>query len=541
VDGAQSVPTQLDRENPNFGRVSACKRVARSLYMGTAPGANRERKGINDQRVKLACVMPGEPIAVFDNALSRLAAKGKYIQQDGDRYWIDTSPNLNRTAEDYRESYLRQGEELLAEANQLLSKEASRRGLFDGVHAAQLDSSGIPDEPSTRLVLLATQYSHKRGQGESSPALQWCSSCVQSKGNSPRQYANALIFLAPDKDNLENLFQALADRRAWQKVIDEKLLLNLTVNQENQAAAKIEDATRAIAARIPETWCHLLVPYQSEPGPQGPSWDERRLSGGKGSLAERASEKCSQEDLLAEQLGARAIRDKLNAFLWRERPHVEVRELVDWCRKYLFLPRISSDQVILNALINPQAAMSGESTFHLADGFEAGSTEGSPGRYLGLRHQASSSTQLPSLNSLIVKDEVALAQIEADRVRPVDLLPPKPGDGDGDRPEKPPIKPFTGEGPVKPAGGVGPPPDAPPKPQLPSRYVASVRLDPTRASLQMSAFVEEVMSHLQALPGALIEMTLEVQVNAPGGIDEQTARIVLENSAALKVDKPGLY
>ena len=57
VDGGQSVPTRLDAENPNFGRVSACKRVARSLYMGTAPGANRERKGINDQRVKLACVM----------------------------------------------------------------------------------------------------------------------------------------------------------------------------------------------------------------------------------------------------------------------------------------------------------------------------------------------------------------------------------------------------------------------------------------------------------------------------------------------------
>jgi hypothetical protein len=82
---------------------------------------------------------------------------------------------------------------------------------------------------------------------------------------------------------------------------------------------------------------------------------------------------------------------------------------------------------------------------------------------------------------------------------------------------------------------------APPKPQLPTRYVASVKLDPIRASLQMSAFVEEVMSHLQALPGAQIEMTLEVQVNAPGGIDESTARIVLENSAALKVEKPGLY
>ena len=71
--------------------------------------------------------------------------------------------------------------------------------------------------------------------------------------------------------------------------------------------------------------------------------------------------------------------------------------------------------------------------------------------------------------------------------------------------------------------------------------MASVKLDPNRASLQMSAFVEEVMSHLQALPGVQVEITLEVQVNAPGGIDDQPARIVLENSATLKIDKPGLY
>ena len=43
------------------------------------------------------------------------------------------------------------------------------------------------------------------------------------------------------------------------------------------------------------------------------------------------------------------------------------------------------------------------------------------------------------------------------------------------------------------------------------------------------------------MPGAQIEMTLEMQLNAAGGIEEQTARIVLENSAQLKVDQPGLY
>jgi len=472
--------------------------------------------------------MPGEPIAVFGDALRRLGDRGRYIQQDGDRYWIDTSPNLNRTAEDYRESYLRQKDELLAELNQQISKEAVKRGDFSGVHAAQIDSSGIPDDPATRLVLMAAQYTHRRGV-DFSAALQWAGDALQSKGNSPRQYQNTLVFLAPDEQNLENLFLALAERKAWEKVLDEKLLLNLTVNQENQAAAKIQDAVRTIAARIPETWCHLLVPYQSEPGPHGASWDEKKLSGGKGSLAERVAKKCIQEDLLANQLGARAIRDKLNAFLWKERPHVEVRELVDWCRKYLYLPRITADQVILDALVNPSAALTGESTFYLADSFDEAS-----GRYKGLRPQQASSSQLPSLNSLVVKEEMAKAQTPE---QPAPISPPggeTTGGNVGHRPENVPIPGNTG------GGGIAPPPP-PPQPTRKTTFVASLKLDPMRAGLQMGDFLDEVMSHLQALPGAEVNLSVEVHVKVPDGIDDATARIALENSRSLKVDNPQVY
>jgi hypothetical protein len=314
-------------------------------------------------------------------------------------------------------------------------------------------------------------------------------------------------------------------------VVDEKLLLNLTVNQENQAAAKIQDATSAIAARIPETWCHLLVPYQSEPGPHGASWDEKRLSGGKGSLPERAAEKCIQEDLLANQLGARSIRDKLNAFLWREKPHVEVRELVDWCRKYLYLPRIAADQVILNALVNPSAALTGEATFYLADSFDQGS-----GRYQGLRPQQASSSQLPSLNSLIVKEEVAKAQSPEPQLSPKTAVGGgATGGSSGYRPETPTTLGTKG------SGGIAPPPVAPPSPAQKTTFTASLKLDPIRAGLQLGDFLDEVMSHLQALPGSEVNLSVEVHVKAPNGIDDQTARIVLENSRALKVDNPQIY
>ena len=37
VDGSNSLPLSLDRENPNLGRYSACRRVSRTIYMGSAP------------------------------------------------------------------------------------------------------------------------------------------------------------------------------------------------------------------------------------------------------------------------------------------------------------------------------------------------------------------------------------------------------------------------------------------------------------------------------------------------------------------------
>jgi hypothetical protein len=62
-----------------------------------------------------------------------------------------------------------------------------------------------------------------------------------------------------------------------------------------------------------------------------------------------------------------------------------------------------------------------------------------------------------------------------------------------------------------------------------------------RAGLQMGDFLDEVMSHLQALPGAEVNLSVEVHVKVANGIDDATARVVLENSRSLKVDNPQMY
>jgi predicted AAA+ superfamily ATPase len=60
VDGPSSLPLRIDADQPNLGKLNAARRVARTIYLGSAPTSTAAHRGIEDRRVKLGCVMPGE-------------------------------------------------------------------------------------------------------------------------------------------------------------------------------------------------------------------------------------------------------------------------------------------------------------------------------------------------------------------------------------------------------------------------------------------------------------------------------------------------
>ena len=116
VDGPNSLPLKLDSELPNLGKFSACRRVARTIYMGSAPTTAAAHKGIEDRRVKLGCVMPGESPAVFGDALRRMAGAATYLYQDGPHYWYSTQPTVTKLAEDRAEQLKREPDKVAAGA-----------------------------------------------------------------------------------------------------------------------------------------------------------------------------------------------------------------------------------------------------------------------------------------------------------------------------------------------------------------------------------------------------------------------------------------
>jgi predicted AAA+ superfamily ATPase len=91
IDGPHSLPLRLDQENPNLGRYSACRRVARTIYVGSAPTLHTANKGLEDRQIKLGCAQPGESVATFGDALRRLTDNATHLYVDGRRYRLARS------------------------------------------------------------------------------------------------------------------------------------------------------------------------------------------------------------------------------------------------------------------------------------------------------------------------------------------------------------------------------------------------------------------------------------------------------------------
>ncbi len=522
VDGPDSLPLQLDRETPTLGRYSAARRVARTLFLATAAGSpggghaktsQAKNPGVGDQRIRLGCTQPGETPAVFADALRRLSDRAKYIHQDGNRYWISTKPNLNRLAEDRASELLREPEVLHAEIVRRLRQDRER-GDFAGVHICPETTGDVPDEMAARLVVMPPAVPHRRGQADT-PALTRAKETLEARGSSPRLNRNTLVFLAPDRRALADLVDVAAHYLAWKSVCDEEEPLNLDAFQRNQATAKKSGADETTRLRIRETWIHALVPSQPDATAEI-AWDEVKVTGGE-PLAKRTSTKLRMDELLMPEMGGIRLRMELDRWLWKDKDkdHLSVGQLAEYFARYLYLPRITGRQALVRAIEDGLSFLTIHDTFGLAESYQE-----SQARYLGLRLGKTLSPVIED-KTLLIKPEVAQRQSD-------DELTMVPG-----AQEEYPLPPDSSQDIAE-----GAPPYDGPKRQ-PTFFHGSVKLQDHRIGIDAGSIAEEVVQHLSTLPGAEVEVSLELQIRAPGGVQDDLIRTVTENCNTLKFESFG--
>ena len=317
---------------------------------------------MDDRRVKLGCVLPGESAAIFGDALRRLASEATYLYQDGARVWYDTQPTVTKLARDLAAQLERDPDKVAEEIKGRVQADAAKRGDFHGVHCFPREAADVPDDPSVRLVILGTDRYYIKGGG--SPAEARASALLDSRGTAPRLCRNAVVFLAPDRTRL----------------------------QEEDGRVK---------GQIPEVFQWLLAPVQSKPQSEI-EWEALRLMGA-GELAVRTSARLRREELLVTSYGSTRLRMDLDRIpLWQD--HVAIRQLAEHYSRYTYLQRVEDPSVIAETVRDGVGLLTWEAdTFAYAEGYDD-----DKGRYLGLRAGATLSKPLTADDpGLVVRPAIA--------------------------------------------------------------------------------------------------------------------------------------
>jgi hypothetical protein len=514
IDGKRSLTYKIDAENPRFGKYMASRRVARAIFLGSAPSVKEQRvRGIEDIRVRLGVVQPGEQVAVFNDVIGHMEKKLTHLYGNNQRYWYDLPPNLRRTVED-RAQQISQ-DDLEVEIERRL-KGFKERSDFHGVHPCSNSSFDVPDEQAVRLVVMGPTCKHKSGQSNSK-AITTAKEILLNHGNTPRIYCNMLAFVAPDQEIGQGLESETRFYLAWNSVVDDAEALNLDAHQNNQAKDSRKKSNDTVDSRLKETYCWLLVPVQDGANPV--EWEITRISGGAESHIVKAAKKMHSGEQLILKWSPALLRMELDHWLWREQDYLSVKKLWNYLSSYCYLSRLRDEGVLLSAI---KEGLDSQEYFGYAKGVA------DDGSYFGLTLGNGSFN--PDLNGVLVKPDIVRSKIVSEKPP---VLPGTVSNGHD-------IPYETTSGPDQWGDeGHAVPPIIKPEEKKPRRFYGTVQLNSTRIGRDAGTIAEEVIQHLTSLVGSNIEVTLEIQASMPDGVPDHTVRTVTENCTTLKFSSFG--
>jgi uncharacterized protein len=504
IDGPDSRPYAIDGHVPALGQYNATRRVARTIFIGSAPSVAEQRvRGLEEVRIRLGCTQPGEPTAVFGDALRRMGGQLTYLYTDGSRYWYDTRPTVNKLARDRAQSFRKA--RINAEIIERLRSVPKNRD-FAAFHVCPPETTDVVDEDRVRVVVLGPDSTHKRTTYETA-ALQDAGRLLENRGNSQRLYKNMLVFIAPDENDAEALGAAARSYLAWDSIREERDQLNLDAQQRRQVETSLEKEDETFDLRLRSTYSWLLVPTQ--PDPMKPIKLQASKISGDDNFYDRAARRLRNDGLLIYQWSPDILRMELDKYIWDEERGWEVglKQLWEYLARYCYFPRLFDHEVLMQAI--KEGVGRPDAPFAYATG------RSDAGYHTGLLYNSLGTIYFDDSSLIVHPDHI----IEPPEVK------------------RPPRTRREIEPPEEKREKLGKKPE--PREKRPVRYYGRVEIDPKRVHKDMGVIVEEVIERLTSQVGCEVEITLEITAKQLGGFDAGTVRTVAENSRTLKFEHYG--
>ncbi len=522
VDGERAATTAIEGQDTRLGSVQACRRAARTIFLGSAPSTtNQMVRGIKVERVILGAAQPGQTVGLYKDALRRLGDRLHFLNSANSRYYLDTRPNLRREMEE-RKRRFQDKEEVVPAIRERVQKSFAT-GLFGGIHTFTA-SGDVPDDWQLRLVVLPPDAAFSRsGQ---SLATEQALAILKHRGEQPRFKQNRLLFLAADYDSVSRLKDQVRSTLAWQSIVADirELKLNLDQYQAQQATRSLDDAQDALRRMVRETYRWLLAPMQEARPGKGLSeirWEHFPLNSGAPNLTQEIEHVLKENELLITQWAPIHLAKVLKDWFWKgDVPDYPALTVWHQCCQQLYLPRLKDNNVFAAAIAD---GADSRDFFGLAQGQEGD-------RYLGFNYGKRTPVYLDA-SLVLIEPRWAAAYEEARRreeTAPREeegrrQVPPSPGGQGGgadngveDRP-----------------GGVKPLVLLPVK-AAKKRFYGSVELNPILAKKQFADLVDEVIQQFTTRPNVKVRITIDIEAETGSSFDDSIQRAVKENCHALK-------
>ncbi|MFA7234004.1 MAG: DUF499 domain-containing protein [Terrimicrobiaceae bacterium] len=514
VDGERAETTMLEAKETRFGSVQAARRVARTVFLSSAPSSVNMKagtRGIDRARVLLGCLQPGQTSSLYSDALNRLADQLHYMSSSGDkaqdatRYWFDTRANLRREMEE-RKKRFEDKNEVRGRMAEIVKKLAAGATFFDGVHIFT-PHSDVPDDSALRLVVLPPEqfYSREEPRLANEAALDY----VRNNGTKPRYRGNRLLFLAPDHGVLTRLRDCIRVALAWNSIVEDVAAMRLVLDnlQAEQARKELKGAEDVLPRVARECFKWLLCPSQENPTGK-PSVENFPLNTGGAALGPEIERVCLDNEWVISTWSPIHLRTKLKELYWKaDKLAVKAADFWEDTLRYLYLPRLKDRGVIAQAVVKGAGT---RDFFGTAYGEHDGKFDGFK---LG-----DSDVQFD--DTLLLIEPCAAKTYEA--VNP----PFQPGQG-----ISPPAVILTTGTSVQEQPPTGPTPV--PASSRSKMFYGSADITPVTAKVRLVQIAEEIISILGGDPNATVKVTLEVSAEFPGGASDQVKRAVSENANAL--------
>jgi predicted AAA+ superfamily ATPase len=525
VDGIRSAPSRIDHGDTRIGAIKSASRVARTIFLGSAPSSNRAlARGIEQERILLGAALPGHSLGLYEDAIKRLRDRCHHLYSEKQRFWFDTKPNLRREMESRKESFGPSEIEryLKDELARLLAKHTA----FCGTHIFP-SSNEVPDnlDDGIRLVILKPDdWLNKDTSEIKNPTA----SHIQNyRGEKPRLRRNRLVFLVPDADSARPLKDQAKVCLAWQSVIDDihKEVLNHDRVSLRQANNQLEAASKLLIQRLLDCYKWLLGPFEEKIGDSFEfCWEAIPIaSTGTKKMPETIYERMLEEEWLIEKWSPIHLHTMLDKYYFGKagQEDVHMEKLWQDCGSYLYLPRLLNRDVLLQAIqkgVNPNNQ---EPFYAIAQGKEGNS-------YLGFAFgdslQPSFDDQTLVINKTVAtayKQELQERKLQQDQQPSIDQEVQSVDQTKSDS---------------------GPTFDFPPKAdqseanEFKDRYFGTVAIDVNRWKLQIADIHDEIIKHFRDRPGVAVDIKLEIECisESQTGFDETLQRIISENAEHLK-------